>query len=109
MLELIDGQIRRRAAAKVDEVRFAPADKRFRGVQAQFLEDRVDVSLDLGGILVRIDLEIAEVTALPAKRDVDVEAQRGCWLLVVGCWRAVHGRKGFGQKLRFPERKRRVV
>ena len=77
MLELIDRQIRRCAAAEVDEVRFAAADERLRGVQAQFLEDRVDVSLDLGRILVRIDLEVAEVTALSAKRDVNVEAQSG--------------------------------
>src|SRR5437016_1655649 len=68
MPELIDGKIRGRAAAEVDEVRLASVDKRFRGVQAQFVEDRVDVSLDLRRILVGINLEIAEVAALPAKR-----------------------------------------
>ena len=76
MLELVRREIGRGAAAEVDEVRLAPADERFRGVKRQLRKRRVNVSLDFGRILVGIDLEIAEVAALPAKWNVDVDAQR---------------------------------
>src|SRR5439155_27369372 len=84
MLELVRREIGRGAAAEVDEVRFAPADERLRGVKRQLRKRRVKVSLDFGRILVGIDLEIAEVAALPAKWNVDVDAQRRCWLMVDG-------------------------
>ena len=36
----------------------------------------VEVALHLGGVLVGVDAEVAEVAALPAERDVQVEAER---------------------------------
>ena len=36
----------------------------------------VQVALDLRGVLVRVDAEVAEVAALAAERDVQVDAER---------------------------------
>src|SRR5439155_1136674 len=70
MLELIDGEIRRSAAAEVNEGRLATADEGFRGVKRQFLEHRVEVASDRRRILVRINFEVTKVAALPAKGNV---------------------------------------
>src|SRR5207302_3004473 len=109
MLELVHREIGRGAAAEVDELRLAPADERLRGVKGQLRKHCVNVSLDFGRILVGIDLEIAEVAALPAKRNVDVDAE---WSSAFRAprsalsWRALHRGIHFRDKLRFPKRKR---
>src|SRR6266480_4774982 len=106
MLELVRREIGRGAAAEVDEVRLAPADERLRGVKGQFRKRRVNVSLDFGRILVGIDLEIAEVTALPAKWNMHINAEGSsafCVLRSVLSWRVLHCGTHVGHKLRFPE------
>ena len=75
--ELLRGQERRRAAAEVDEVRAAgrqwPASPR---EQLPLARQHVEVVADFLRVLVGVDAEVAEVTPLPAERDVQVEAER---------------------------------
>ena len=54
-------------------------------VQLPFAREHVEILLDFAGVLVGVDAEIAEVAALPAERDVQVQTQR-------------HGRRGLGQR-----------
>src|SRR5215212_5762932 len=72
MTQLIDRQIGRRPAAKIDKARLAPANELFYAVNPQLAQHRVDVAADRRRILVRVNLEITEVAPLPAKRNVRV-------------------------------------
>src|SRR5207244_4323584 len=70
MRKLPGGNVRRSSASKVDEFRFSPADERLSRIESQLLDGGIQISLNLGGILVCIDFEIAEVAALAAERNV---------------------------------------
>ena len=74
-LQLALGQIARRAAAEVEEARLAPADDGLARVSREFFQHRINVATDRRRIFVRIDLEVAEVAALPAERNVRVESE----------------------------------
>ena len=74
--ELRRRDVRRRAAAEVDEVQRPPGDGRLLGVELPLARQDVEISLHLGRVLVGVDAEVAEVTALPAERDVEVEPER---------------------------------
>src|SRR6516225_8327198 len=73
MPELLDRQVRRRAAPEIDEIKLASADKLPASVELKLAQNRIEVFPNLGGILVRIDFEITEVAALATKGDVDVK------------------------------------
>jgi hypothetical protein len=45
------------------------------GDRFQLRDGGVEVRLDVLGVLVRVDPEIAEMTALPAKRDVMIKTE----------------------------------
>src|SRR5207247_1105181 len=72
MPKLVFREIARRATAEINEVRVAPTNKFFAGVDSQFRKQRVEVAAHGGGILVRIDLEVTEVAALPAERKEEI-------------------------------------
>ena len=74
--QLLRRQERRRAAAEVDEVERPAGDRRLLRVQLPLARQDVEILADLGRVLVGVDAEIAEVAALPAERDVQVEAER---------------------------------
>src|ERR1039458_3134092 len=74
--ELPGGNVRRCPASKVDEFRLAAADEGFFGVEGQFLDRGIQITFHFGGIFVGIDFEVTKVTTLPAKGDVEVDAQR---------------------------------
>ena len=74
--ELLRREKRRRAAAEVDEVERPAGDRRLRRVQLPFAREHVQVVVDLLGVLVGVDAEVAEVAPLPAERNVQVEAER---------------------------------
>ena len=66
--------------------------------------EQVEVLLDLLGVLVRVDAEVAEMAALPAERDVQVQPQRH------PAGAASQRREGVARDgLAGPDRKRRVV
>src|ERR1700741_558163 len=76
MFQLVHRKIARCAAAKVNEIRFPPAHERFCCVKRKLLERRLDVASDGGRVLVRVHLEIAKMTALTAKRNMQINSQR---------------------------------
>ena len=80
LLELLAREVRGRAAAEVDEARAAAGDQGSAGVELELALERVEVAADLGRVLVGVDLEVAEVAALAAEGQVDVEAERGAGL-----------------------------
>ena len=103
-LELPDRQERRRAAAEIDEVERPPGDGRLPGVQLPLPPQNIEVRLDLGRVLVRVDPEVAEVAALAAERNVEVQAERDI--------RRRRGERRVGRlvhRLRRPDRERRIV
>jgi hypothetical protein len=75
-LQLLRREKRRRAAAEVHEVQRPSGDRRQLAVQLPFATEYVEVVADLLRVLVCIDPEIAEVAALPAEGNVQVEAER---------------------------------
>ena len=104
VLELRLGQVGGRAAAEIDELRLAPADERLLPVKLQLAKRQLQIPLDGRGVLVGIDAEVAEVAALPAERDVQVEAQLGARRR-----RPAQGGGHLGHPLRLPERERGVI
>src|SRR5262249_24238338 len=74
--QLTGAQIRGRAAGEVDELQAAAADDRQLRIELHFLEQGVEVGLDVARVLVGVDAEIAELAALAAERDVQIEPER---------------------------------
>src|SRR5205807_8876831 len=69
------------------------------------LPDReVQVSFNGGGIFVGVNAEITKMAALAAKRDMQINAQRGSRR-----WRPVQSRGHVAGMLGFPKGKRRVI
>ena len=83
---------------------FRAADEWLGGVERQFTDHGIEVAIDLGGVLAGVDLEVTEVAALAAERDVDVDAQRRA-----GPRRAVQGLVRLRHLVLVPERIGRVV
>ena len=67
---------RRRAAAEIDEAKRPPPHHRLLADQLDLVLQRLAIRLDLLGVLVRIDAEIAELAPLAAERNVQIQAQR---------------------------------
>src|SRR5689334_9161021 len=78
-LELADADVRRRAAAKVDELERPAGDRRLLRQHLDLGSQRVEIGADLLRILVRVDAEVAELAPLAAERDVEIEAERRAW------------------------------
>src|SRR6185503_20245179 len=76
MAELIDGKVRRCAAAKINEVRPARADKRLSCVNGKLVDEGVGVSADFFGVLVGVNLEVTKVTTFAAEWNVRVDTER---------------------------------
>ena len=102
--ELFGGEVGGRAAAEVDEAGFAAADDGLFGVEGELAADGVEVGFDFAGVLIGIDLEVAEVAAFAAEGDVDVDAEGGA-----GDGGAVEGGFGFVELFGAPEGEGRVV
>ena len=77
-LQLVGRKIARCAAAEIDELGFASADDRLARIDREFRQQRIKVAAHFGGIFVGIDFEVTEVTTLPAKGNVRVNAE-GSW------------------------------
>ena len=71
-LELLVTEIGRRAAAEVDELELAPPQPLVSRIQRDLTRQGGEIALDLVGVLVGVDAEVAEPAALAAKRDVQV-------------------------------------
>src|SRR5262249_20170505 len=69
-------EIRWRAAAEVNVVQSPTADDGLPAVEFDFLHQGVEVRLDVARVLVGVDAEVAELAALPAEGNVQVQAQR---------------------------------
>src|SRR5689334_14092870 len=72
--QLLLADVRRRATAEVSEAKLASFERRRATVKLVLFDQRVEIDLDLGGVLIRVDFEVTEMTALAAERDVDIKA-----------------------------------
>ena len=102
--QLVGAEVRRRAAAEVDVFEPPAADDGFLAVDFDFLDEGVDVGFHVAGVLVGVDAEVTELAALPAERDVEVEAERR-----IRRRRCVEDGPRLGQEAGLPSRERRVV
>src|SRR5205085_2630220 len=102
--ELRRAEVRRGAAAEVEEVQRPAADDGQTAVQFHLPDEGIQVDLDVAGVLVGVDAEVAKFAAFAAKGNVQVQAQRR-----IGPGRTVQGGVGLGQELRLPGGKGRVV
>ena len=74
------------------------------GRMLDFAGQGVEVSFDVAGVLVGVDAEVAELAALPAERDVQVQPKRRRWV-----WRGGERRLRITlYRLVRPDRKRRI-
>ncbi len=102
--ELLFADVRRRAAAEVSEPKL-PALKSVRAaVDFILLDQRVQVSLNLRGVLVGVDFEVTKLAPLTAERDVNVEAER-----LIGARRPIQRLDRVSGIFRLPLRERRIV
>src|SRR5437762_337008 len=104
MPELIDGKVRWRPTAKINEVRLAPAHKWLPRIDRQLAQYSLEITTNSCRILVRINFEITEVAALPAKGNMNVNAQ---W--IARSRRPFNCLKYLVRKLRLPKRIRWII
>ncbi len=102
-LQLRGRQERGGAAPEIHEMHRAAANGRRVQVHLPLARHQAQVVLDLPRVLVGVDPEIAEVTALPAERDVQVEAERD------GAGPCIQRAVSLFQRRRGPHRERRIV
>src|SRR5687767_14509395 len=103
-MQLLFANVRGRAAAEVSKSQLPPLKRGRTAIQFVFLYQRVEVDLDLGRVLVRVDFEIAKLAALATERNMDVEAER-----IIHPRRLIQCRQHLADELRFPLRERRIV
>ena len=103
-MQLFIANVRRSAAAEIRKSKLSSLEGARPAVQFVFFNQGVEVDLDLGSILVRVDFEITKLAALPTERNVDVKAE---W--IVDARRFIEGRERFANELRLPLRERRIV
>ena len=86
--QLGHGQITGRTASKVNEFGKPSSDEWLLRISLELLDGSIEVAVDRCGILIRVDLEVAEVAAFTTKWDVKVQPQgvsgsgersRACW------------------------------
>src|ERR1051325_9686643 len=65
--------VRRRAAAEVREAQLAALKSGHAAVELVLFDQRIEIDLDLRGVLVGVDFEVTEEAALTAERDVNIE------------------------------------
>src|SRR4051794_36192886 len=70
MPELIDRQVGRSASTEINEAGLPRANEWPGGIVGKLLQGCVDIPANGRGIFIGVDLEITEVTALPAERNV---------------------------------------
>ena len=102
--DLVDREIRRRAASDIDKLERAMGQVGVTGQDFDLANERIEIEFDITGIFVSIDPKIAELAAFAAKWNVEIKAQG-----------AVSGRGGeaktfnTGQIFLVPEGKRGVI
>ncbi len=101
--ELLAAEERRRAAAEIDEAERPASHHRQAADQFDLARQGRDIGLDVRGVLVGVDAEVAELAALAAERNVQVQPQRHFGR------RRMQGLVHVGQRLGRPLRKRRIV
>ena len=104
MLERLGAEVGWRSATEVDELWFTTINKWFVRIHLQLIDNGIDIALDFCSVLVGVDTEIAEVTALSAERDVRVDSERRA-----GGWLAGNDIENFRDGFLLPERVWRVV
>src|SRR6266704_1585535 len=102
MPKLVHGKIRWRTSSKIDKIRLAPADEGLSCVNRQLAQDSLKITTNCGGIFVRINLEITEMTAFAAKWNVNIDAER-----IAGSGRAFNRLENLIGKFGLPKRIRR--
>ena len=76
VVKLLFADVRRRAAAEVSKPQLPALKGAGAAVNLILLDQRVEIDLDLGGVLVGVDFEVTELAALAAKRNVEVKPER---------------------------------
>ena len=75
--QLGHGQIAGRTASKVNEFGKPSTDEWLLGISFELLDGSIEVAVDRCSILIRVDLEVAEVASFSTKWDVKVQPQGG--------------------------------
>ena len=73
--QLLSGQIGRRTPSKIDELRLASRDTRLLRKVLQLGDRRIQIIFDLRRILIRVNSEVAEMTAFATKWNVVIHTQ----------------------------------
>src|SRR5678816_3409343 len=71
--QLLLTDVRRRAATKISKAKLPSLKPEAAAVELVLFDQCVEVNLDLRRVLIGVDFEVTEQTALAAKRNVDVE------------------------------------
>src|SRR6185369_8620091 len=71
--QLLLTDVRRRAAAEVCKAKLPALKSRHATVELVLFDQRVEIDLDLGSVLVCVDFEVAKQAALPAEGNMNVE------------------------------------
>src|SRR5688572_24806072 len=103
-MKLLLADVRRRAPAEVSKFQLPPLKRARPAIQFVFLYQRVQVDLNIRGVLVRVDFEIAKLAALATERNVDIEAKG-----ISHPRSLIEGRERVANELRFPLRERRII
>src|ERR1043165_3649519 len=96
--------VRRSAAAELNETKSPSLKRSGAAVEFVLLDQRVEIDLDLGSVLVGVDLEVTKQAALAAERNVQIQTE---WIVDARPLRERIER--LRHKLRLPLRERRVV
>src|SRR5258708_3993814 len=75
VVQLLFADVRRCAATEVSKAELPPLKGRRATKQLHLFDQSVEIDLNLVGIFVRVDFEIAKLAALAAERNVEVETE----------------------------------
>src|SRR5262249_33810662 len=71
--QLLVADVRRCATSKVSKAKLTSCKRRHATVKLVLFNQRVEIDLNLRSVLIRVDFEVAKVTALATEGNVDVE------------------------------------
>src|SRR5262249_8994558 len=92
------------AAAEVCEAKLASLERVCAAVELVFFDQRVEIALDLGGVLVGVNFEVTEFAAFAAEGYVEIEAKR-----LIGSRRLGESLNYGWNVFRFPLREGRII
>ena len=73
--ELLDREVAGRAPAEIDELRLPAREVGGAGITFELADPGIEIGVDLRGVLVGVNAEVAEVAAFPAEGYVEVDSE----------------------------------